>query len=68
MKNKVAYFEIPASNFAQAKKFYETIFDWRVELMGDEGAMAHTTPADKDHNPTEPGGINGGFYPRKSKK
>lgn len=66
MKNKVAYFEIPSSNFPRAKEFYEKVFDWRVELMGEEGAMAHTTPSDEDHNPIEPGGINGGFYARKS--
>ena len=67
MKNKVVFFEIPASNFKQAKKFYEKVFDWKVELWGDEGAMAYTTAVDKDHNPIEPGGINGGFYKRKSK-
>ena len=67
MKNKVVFFEIPASNFKQAKKFYEKVFDWKVELWGDEGAMAYTTAVDKDQNPIEPGGINGGFYKRKSK-
>jgi predicted enzyme related to lactoylglutathione lyase len=67
MKNKVAFFEIPASNFRKAKEFYEKVFDWKVELWGDEGAMAYTTAVDKDQNPTEPGGINGGFYKRKSK-
>ena len=66
MKNKVAFFEIPASNFMQAKAFYEKVFDWKVDLWGDEGAMALTTPVDKDQKPTEPGGINGGFYKRKS--
>ena len=40
----------------------------KIELWGDEGAMAHTTAVDKDHNPIEPGGINGGFYKRKSKE
>jgi predicted enzyme related to lactoylglutathione lyase len=68
MKNKVVMFEIPASNFKNAKAFYENVFDWRVELWGDEGAMALTTAADKDYNPTELGGINGGFYQRKSKE
>jgi predicted enzyme related to lactoylglutathione lyase len=67
MKNKVVLFEIPASDFKQAKAFYEKVFDWNVELWGDEGAMAFTTAVDKDQNPTEPGGINGGFYKRKSK-
>jgi uncharacterized protein len=67
IKNKVVFFEVPASNFKRAKQFYEKVFDWKVELWGDEGAMAYTTAVDKDHNPIEPEGINGGFYRRKSK-
>jgi predicted enzyme related to lactoylglutathione lyase len=67
MTNKVTMFEVPASDFKKAKEFYEKAFDWKVELWGDDGAMACTTPMDKDYNPTEPGGINGGFYKRKSK-
>jgi predicted enzyme related to lactoylglutathione lyase len=67
MKNRVAFFEVPASDFKEAKEFYETVFDWKVELLGDEGAMAYTIAVDKDQNPIEPGGINGGFYKRKSK-
>ena len=67
MKNKVVMFEIPSSDFKKAKQFYEAVFDWKVELWGDDGAMALTTAADKDYNPTEVGGINGGFYKRKSK-
>jgi predicted enzyme related to lactoylglutathione lyase len=67
MNNKVVMFEIPASDFKKAKQFYEAVFDWKVELWGDQGAMALTTAADKDYNPTEVGGINGGFYKRKSK-
>ena len=65
-QNKVVFFEIPASNFKKAKEFYETVFDWKVELWGDDGAMAYTTAVDKDENPIEPGGINGGLYKRKS--
>ena len=67
-KNKVVFFEIPASNYKKAKEFYERVFDWNVELWGDDGAMAYTTAVDKDENPVELGGINGGFYKRKSKK
>ena len=66
-KNKVVFFEIPASNLKKAKEFYEKVFDWKVELWGDKGAMAYTTAVDSDQNPIEPGGINGGFYARKSK-
>lgn len=60
MKNKVCFFEIPASDVNKAKTFYETVFDWKVEPEGYEGAMAFTTASDKEHHPTEPGGINGG--------
>lgn len=67
MKNKVVWFEIPTSDFKKTKTFYEAAFDWKIELCGDEGAMAHTTAVDKDQNPIEPGGINGGFYKRKGK-
>ncbi|TAK02085.1 MAG: VOC family protein, partial [Candidatus Manganitrophaceae bacterium] len=67
MKNKVVFFEIPASDFKKAKAFYEKVFDWKVELWEDKGGMAYTTAVDGDQNPTEPGGINGGFYKRKSK-
>ena len=67
MHNKVVLFEIPASDLTKAKRFYETIFDWKVELWEDEGAMALTTAVDKDQQPIELGGINGGFYKRKSK-
>jgi len=67
MKNKVVLFEIPASDLKKAKDFYETVFDWKVDLWHDEGAMAVTTAVDKDQHPIELGGINGGFYKRKSK-
>lgn len=67
MTNKVTMFEVPASDIQKAKAFYERVFDWKVELWGDDGAMACTTPMDNDYNPVELGGINGGFYKRKSK-
>lgn len=61
-KNKVVMFEVPASNFQRAKEFYESVFDWKIEIWEDRGAMAQTTASDKDYNPTEPGGINGGRW------
>lgn len=57
MNNKVVLFEIPASNLKKAKEFYESIFDWKVNLWEDEGAMALTTAVDKDEQPIELGGI-----------
>ena len=67
MKNKVVMFEVPASSLQKAKEFYESVFDWKIEIWEDRGAMAQTTASDKDYTPIEPGGINGGFYKRKSK-
>jgi predicted enzyme related to lactoylglutathione lyase len=66
MKNKVVMFEIPASNLQKAKAFYESVFDWTIEIWDDRGAMVQTTASDNEYNPTEPGGINGGIYTRKS--
>jgi predicted enzyme related to lactoylglutathione lyase len=65
-KNKVVLFEIPTTDFRQAKAFYETAFDWKIELWRDEGAMALTTAVDNTFREIEPGGINGGFYKRTS--
>src|SRR5262245_58875786 len=67
MKNKVVLFEIPASDLKKAKTFYETIFDWKVDLWEDEGAIALTTAVDKNQQPTEIGGINGESHKRKAK-
>lgn len=66
-KNKVTHFEIPYTDFKKAKEFYGSIFDWELEMWGDDGIMANTVKIDKDQNPIEPGGINGGFYKRTSK-
>ena len=66
-KHKVVHFEIPASDFGKAKDFYGKVFGWKLQMWGDEYLMANTTEVDKNQKPTEPGGINGGFYKRKSK-
>jgi predicted enzyme related to lactoylglutathione lyase len=66
MKNKVVMFEVAASDLQKAKAFYGSVFDWKIEIWEDRGAMAQTTDSDNDYNPTELGGINGGFYKRKS--
>lgn len=66
-KHKVVHFEIPASDFKKAKDFYAKVFNWKLTAWGDEYMMAITTDTDKDQKPMELGGINGGFYKRKSK-
>ena len=67
-KHKVVHFEIPATDFKKAKDFYGKIFGWKLKMWGGEYLMATTTELDKNQRPSEMGGINGGFYKRKSKK
>jgi uncharacterized protein len=67
MKNPVTYFEIPADNVERAKKFYKTIFDWKLEAgdKGDKYWFVETTEVGEDGwTPTEPGAINGGLVKR----
>jgi uncharacterized protein len=37
MSHDICHFEIPAPDMAEAKRFYETVFGWNVELWGDGG-------------------------------
>jgi predicted enzyme related to lactoylglutathione lyase len=40
MKNKVVMFEIPSSDFKKRSSFDEAVFDWKVELYGDEACFS----------------------------
>ena len=67
MKNPITYFEIPVDNTERAKKFYEKIFDWKIEKYDKDGEywFVKTTEAgDDDWTPKEPGEINGGLVKR----
>lgn len=66
-KHKVVHFEIPTSDFKKSKEFYTKTFGWKMKTWGDEYMVAMTTDVDKNRMPSEVGGINGGFYRRKSK-
>lgn len=61
--DKVVHFEIPADNTARAKKFYESVFSWKIEeYPGFDYFGVHTTSIDeKTHMPKETGAINGGM-------
>ena len=37
----VVHFEIPADDIARAKKFYEDLFDWKIEPYGCEGSCEY---------------------------
>ncbi|MBI3535308.1 MAG: VOC family protein [Deltaproteobacteria bacterium] len=67
-KHKVVHFEIPTGDFKKSKEFYAKIFGWKTKTWGNEYMMAMTTDIDpKTQRTAELGGINGGFYKRKSK-
>ena len=63
--NPVVHFEMPVEDKARVKKFYETVFGWQMQQMGQEMGeyiLASTTEVDeKTQQPKTPGAINGGF-------
>ena len=66
--DKVIFFEIPAENLARARKFYGTVFDWKMnEIPSMHYTQVGTVEADKlgvRGTPKEPGAINGGMVER----
>ena len=62
--DKVSWFELPADDISRASQFYNDVFGWATPSMGPDAAFALTVAADDHGNPTEPGGINGGFHVR----
>jgi len=67
MKNPITHFEIPADDVKRARKFYEEIFDWKIEKYDkDDGYwfVMTTEVGDDEWTPKEPGAINGGLVKR----
>ena len=64
--DRVCHFEIPFDDKSRATAFYQRVFGWQVSDAPGElpYTFVITTPADEQGNPTTPGGINGGMYPR----
>jgi len=62
--NPVVHFEMPYDNRERMAKFYESVFGWQTQLLGEDMGnyvLATTTETDKK-GPKKPGAINGGFY------
>jgi len=62
----VVHFEMPYDDRERMAKFYREAFGWQTEMLGEEMGryvLATTTETAKGR-PTEPGVINGGFFPR----
>lgn len=62
--DKVSWFEIPADDISRVSEFYGTVFGWGTPQMGTDALFALTVKGDEYGNPTEVGGINGGFHKR----
>jgi predicted enzyme related to lactoylglutathione lyase len=67
---RVVHFEIHADDPARAKQFYEDVFGWKIEKMGEQEYWSVTTnPDGKDADKTDDkrnwGSIDGGLVPRK---
>ena len=64
--NSVVHFEMPYEDRERMAKFYESAFEWRTQMLGEEMGnyvLATTTESD-EKGPKNPGAINGGFYPK----
>lgn len=61
----VVHFEMGYFDRDRMKKFYSSVFGWRMQQMGDDMGgyvVAQTTETDADGMVKTPGNINGGFY------
>jgi predicted enzyme related to lactoylglutathione lyase len=63
--NPVVHFEMGYKDRVRMVKFYETVFGWKTQLMGDGSSnyvVAHTAETDGNGMVQTKGAINGGFY------
>ena len=69
--DKVVHFEIPVDDMGRAKKFYKSIFGWKLVDFPMQGGMVYTmattVEVDKKQMPKEKGAINGGLMRRSAK-
>lgn len=63
----VVHFEFPYDDPLRMAKFYEAVFGWQTQKLGEEmgNYVLATTMESGENGPTNPGAINGGFCPRK---
>ena len=66
--NPVVHFEMPYDSRERIAKFYESVFGWQTQMLGEEmGNYVLATTAVSDAKPGTPAGaINGGFFPKKA--
>src|SRR5262249_61432765 len=65
--NPVVHFEMPYDDRQRMAQFYASAFGWQTQLLDEDMGnyvLATTTETDAQ-GPTQPGAINGGFFPKK---
>jgi predicted enzyme related to lactoylglutathione lyase len=63
--DKVQHFEIPADDLSRAKKFYQSVFGWKlVDVPNMDYTTAYTAEVNEQYMPKEPAVINGGMMKR----
>lgn len=64
--NPVVHFEMPFDNRVRMAKFYESVFGWQTQMLGEDmgNYVLATTTETGESGPIKPGAINGGFYPK----
>ena len=65
--NPVVHFEMPAENMQRITDFYNDVFGWQSQIMGEEMGnyvVVTTSETDDKGRPKMSGTINGGFYPK----
>jgi uncharacterized protein len=64
--NPVVHFEMPYEDKDRMAKFYQDIFGWKTQILGEDMGnyvVVETTENDPStHRPKTPGAINGGFF------
>jgi predicted enzyme related to lactoylglutathione lyase len=65
--NPVVHFEMPYDNRVRMAKFYESVFGWQMQMLGEDSGnyILATTTETGESGPQKPGAINGGFFPKK---
>ena len=65
--NPVVHFEMPYDNRVRTAKFYESVFGWQTQMLGEDmgNYVLATTTETGESGPKKPGAINGGFPPKK---
>lgn len=63
--DKVVHFEVPYDDLERAKKFYSSVFDWKIQTMPEMNYnIVRTVDVDENQMPVDKGAINGGMYKR----